>query len=347
VAEALETPDGVGDAAAVVLLTNVFRRYSARYRNRGYRYALIDSGHIGENLRLAARSLGLRETAPLRFHDDALSALLGIDGREEAVCAVHALGALGPPPAPAAARTWVEKQRLDAGAREGGGPVTRRYHEATKLVPAADPGDARPPAAAGSAAPPAEAAALTLSMGPAPQLPLEDAILGRRSPDGFAARPVSAADLAFVLRAAGGQPALQRAPGVDLYVFAHRVTGVAPGLYRSGPGSERLSLLRSGDLRRTLVEVCWGQAMAGSSAAALVMVARFEVSDSRLGTRHYRDQLLEAGSIGQRVYLAAEALGLAARNLAAFLDDDLNGLLGLDPRRAGAVHLTVFGSEGA
>ncbi|NQZ60046.1 MAG: hypothetical protein HRT88_21555 [Lentisphaeraceae bacterium] len=43
----------VADAAAVVLLTNVFGRYTSRYANRGYRYALIDTGHIGENLRLA------------------------------------------------------------------------------------------------------------------------------------------------------------------------------------------------------------------------------------------------------------------------------------------------------
>ena len=44
----------VDGAAAAVLLTNVFGRYARRYANRGYRYALIDSGHIGENLRLIA-----------------------------------------------------------------------------------------------------------------------------------------------------------------------------------------------------------------------------------------------------------------------------------------------------
>ena len=59
-AQALEWPAAVARAAALVLLSNVFGRYTWRYANRGYRYALIDSGHIGENLRLAANSAGLR-----------------------------------------------------------------------------------------------------------------------------------------------------------------------------------------------------------------------------------------------------------------------------------------------
>ena len=42
------------------------------------------------------------------------------------------------------------------------------------------------------------------------------------------------------------------------------------------------------------------------------------------------------------MYLAAEALGLVARNLAAFLDAEFNALMGLDARREAAVHLMIF-----
>jgi len=92
VSEALERPGQFASAPAVLALTNVFGRYGWRYANRAYRYALIDTGHIGENLRLAARSAGLVDAAPLRFHDQRLSEVLGIDGRREAVCALHAVG---------------------------------------------------------------------------------------------------------------------------------------------------------------------------------------------------------------------------------------------------------------
>ena len=76
----VERPGQIERAAAYVLLTNVFQRYTRRYQNRGYRYALIDSGHIGENLRLAATTFGLAEAYVPRFHDDGLHELLGIDG---------------------------------------------------------------------------------------------------------------------------------------------------------------------------------------------------------------------------------------------------------------------------
>ena len=76
------------------------------------------------------------------------------------------------------------------------------------------------------------------------------------------------------------------------------------------------------------------------------MAAHLDATSSPLGDRRYRDLLLESGAIGQRVYLAAEALGLAARNLAAFRDDRFNELLGLRERRLFALHLTMVGWEG-
>ncbi len=64
------------------------------------------------------------------------------------------------------------------------------------------------------------------------------------------------------------------------------------------------------------------------------------------GGRRYRDLLIDAGAMGQRIYLAAEAVGLAARNLAAYLDDELDRVLGLDPERERVIHLTLRGRDG-
>ena len=134
---ALEHPEAVENAPAAILLSNIFGRYSWRYANRGYRYALIDSGHIGENLRLAARSARLSEASPLRFHDERLNALLEIDGRAEAVCALHVVGrpAGGAPAARPAARRLAERQRAAPQGLTSSGPAPERYHAATQLVP--------------------------------------------------------------------------------------------------------------------------------------------------------------------------------------------------------------------
>jgi SagB-type dehydrogenase family enzyme len=135
-AAALEAPESIANAPACVLLTNVFARYTQRYANRGYRYALIDTGHIGENLRLAAAAEGLATCSPLRFHDGALNELLRIDGRAEAVCAVHAVGHAAAEAGRARRSALVEAQHA-GGLRfdDDGLSEPERYHAATALVP--------------------------------------------------------------------------------------------------------------------------------------------------------------------------------------------------------------------
>jgi nitroreductase len=73
------------------------------------------------------------------------------------------------------------------------------------------------------------------------------------------------------------------------------------------------------------------------------MIGRLRQAALHYGERSYRDVLIEAGRIGERVYLAAEALDLRARNLAAFLDEDLDELIGADGRERSVVHLTMVG----
>ena len=73
------------------------------------------------------------------------------------------------------------------------------------------------------------------------------------------------------------------------------------------------------------------------------MVAQLGPLGEDASRRRYRDLLIESGAIGQRIYLAAESTGLAARNLAAFVDDRLNALLGIDGIQRAAVHLTMLG----
>ena len=123
-------------------------------------------------------------------------------------------------------------------------------------------------------------------------------------------------------------------------MVAHRVADTPAGVYRYEPATGRLAQIRRGELTGALVRACLGQKKTGEAAAAIVGVARLSEGD---GARSYRDVLLDAGATAQRIYLGAEALGLTARNLAAFYDDELDALLGLDGEREVAVHLTAVG----
>lgn len=56
---------------------------------------------------------------------------------------------------------------------------------------------------------------------------------------------------------------------------------------------------------------------------------------------------LEAGHLGQNTYLAAASLGLGVCAVAAFLDDDLNAMLGVEGVEEAALYILAVGKTQA
>ena len=81
-----------GRAGAVFLWTAVFARCEWKYRERAYRYIYLDAGHMAAQLSLAAVAQGLGSCPIAAFYDDEADALLGVDGRSEAVIYMTAVG---------------------------------------------------------------------------------------------------------------------------------------------------------------------------------------------------------------------------------------------------------------
>ena len=79
-------------AAVVVLIAAALRRTKRRYGERGYRYVLLDVGHLTQNLLLSATALGLAALTTCGFYDDVANDLLRLDGVDEAVLYVAFLG---------------------------------------------------------------------------------------------------------------------------------------------------------------------------------------------------------------------------------------------------------------
>ncbi len=72
----------MANAAAVLLWVANTQRMTWRYTERGYRYMLLDAGHVCQNLYLAAESIGCGACAIGAYDDDAVNELLGLDGVE-------------------------------------------------------------------------------------------------------------------------------------------------------------------------------------------------------------------------------------------------------------------------
>ena len=125
------------------------------------------------------------------------------------------------------------------------------------------------------------------------------------------ASSMSSEDLSTILRAASGVLHADFATTrfIDLYAYVHRVEGVDAGVYRFCWNSGGLELIRAGDQRVVAAGLSLGQDLAGNACTAFSMIGDLERATDIYGDRGYRYVHFEAGAIGQRLYLAAQALG--------------------------------------
>jgi SagB-type dehydrogenase family enzyme len=184
-------------------------------------------------------------------------------------------------------------------------------------------------------------------------LSLEEAVEARRSRREYAPGPLSLEELSRLLHAASGvtDPArgFRAAPSagalypIETYVVAHEVVELESGLYHYNVADHALEKLREKELRAAMVVAGLGQEMLGRAQVCFILSAVFQRTRWRYRGRTYRYVMLEAGHLGQNLYLAATSMGLGACAVGAFLDDNLNRLLGLDGREEAVVYVVTVG----
>jgi SagB-type dehydrogenase family enzyme len=184
-------------------------------------------------------------------------------------------------------------------------------------------------------------------------LALEETVERRRSGRDYSVRPMSLLQLSRLLHRASGitdrSTGFRAAPSagalypLESYVVANRVEGLAQGIYRYRSAGHALETVREGDFGRQVSLIALGQEMVARAPVVLVLSAVFERCRVKYRERSYRYILMECGHVAQNVYLAATSMGLSACAVAAFLDDDLNALLGLDGEEEAALYLICVG----
>jgi SagB-type dehydrogenase family enzyme len=86
------------NASLVLLITAVFGRASWKYGERAYRLALLEAGHVAQNVLLAVADLGLAAIPVIGFLDHEIDGLLRIDGVQHGILYSIAVGRLPSPP---------------------------------------------------------------------------------------------------------------------------------------------------------------------------------------------------------------------------------------------------------
>jgi len=192
-------------------------------------------------------------------------------------------------------------------------------------------------------------------VGPAPAMSVSQALEQRRSLREYADRALTAEELAWVVRAATGitsPQGLRTAPSagalypLETYVAVSRVDGIDPGLYHVDVRAQALEPVRSGSVAGDLMVAGLGQGFLRSAPVVFILTGLFQRSRWKYRERHYRYVCWEGGHVTQNVYLAAEAAGLGACMVGAFLDGMVNDLVGADGRGEAALGLISLGARG-
>jgi SagB-type dehydrogenase family enzyme len=117
---------------------------------------------------------------------------------------------------------------------------------------------------------------------------------------------------------------------VETYLLVRAVDGLDPGIYHFRPLTADLEFLKGGNYAGALASAALGQEMVADAQVTFIWSAVLERGTWKYRERAYRYIYIDAGHIGQNLYLAAEGLGLGACTIGAFFDDDVNKLIGVD-----------------
>ncbi len=321
---------GNEDPILSFVITAVYSRSAWKYGDRSYRYDLLDNGHVLENLALALKALHLGFSYSCDFEDGEVNRLLGLDEKSEAALAlVHVGGGsrvalpegFGEPDPPG----------NDRGAKKGAVadyPLVQEIH-GSGIGPWTPDGEIPEIRAS------APLSSTEHSIGGSFDWPeimnYPEALFRRRSRRNFVRKSLGREGIMALLGAVSSTDPEEKR--VLQPVSAGFVLGAGeqmdPGFYLLDSGRMSAGKAKSGLLMGEIAEACLNQMWLSNSAVHFIFAADLDLIDRSWSARGYRYAMLSAGRIGQRLYLAATALGLGCCGIGAFYDRELSDILGL------------------
>ncbi|MDD5633490.1 MAG: SagB/ThcOx family dehydrogenase, partial [Methylococcales bacterium] len=347
--------DNVPESVILIGLSSVHWREAWKYGERAFRYCQHDIGHALGAVRYAAATLGWSIQLLAEWSDDDIAKLLGLARSDDfkplehefpdLICRINTQAGSKP------LDIRILLEHAQSGTWSGKADSLRAYH--LYKWPIIDEV--------------AFAASKPRTEEPDKQIARHHIIKSsctktataiirqRRSAQQFDGRmtPMPQTDfyrmLAAVLPTTAASEFWPWPPKIHLFIFVHRVEGLAPGLYalpRDQNALEKLQSatlaefdwqkisqviplyhLYSGDCRVQAKTLSCHQPIASDSAFSLGMVAEFSETIETTPWL-YRRLFWECGLIGQVLYLEAEAAGIRGTGIGCYFDDSVHELLG-------------------
>jgi SagB-type dehydrogenase family enzyme len=187
---------------------------------------------------------------------------------------------------------------------------------------------------------------------PAPQIdaPLSQVLAKRRSKHHAGADPIGLDTISTCLHWSAGvreqisaynrasypvryAPSAGGLAPIDIYIVANNIEGVAQGLYYYHPLDHALRLLDDGNLRRLVARSSIYAEWLGYASAVILLAGDMDRVEWKYGERGYRFLHVDAGVLCQNLYLTGAAHGLHTCAVAAYYDEEICQLLGIDGDR--------------
>jgi SagB-type dehydrogenase family enzyme len=132
----------------------------------------------------------------------------------------------------------------------------------------------------------------------------------------------------------------------ETFILVNRVDSLKPGIYRYLPLDHKLiEHDLSEGIADKVVEGAYGQKMCKQGAVTFIWVAVPYRIAWRYSERSYRYLHLDAGHVCQNLYLAVENINCGTCAIAAFYDEKMNAVLGIDGEEQFTIYMASLGKK--
>lgn len=189
-------------------------------------------------------------------------------------------------------------------------------------------------------------------------MPLGAALERRRSLRDYVLRPMPLETLGRLLHASYGVRGKRQIEGewvcdrptpsaggkypLEIYVATRMVEGLPDGVYHYDARAHELELRREGLAHAAIADLAVGQSMILDANVVVIITAIPFRTQWKYGQRGYRFLWIDAGHLGQNLYLVATAMGLGPAAIGGFYDAEMNEYLRL-PEDEDAMYLVCIG----
>ena len=321
-------------------LSAIFFRSAWKYRDRSYRYHLLDTGHLIENLILSLKALHIPAFLSYDFDDTEINHFLGLDETKEvclALCSVSGKGGLPPLPPVVRSASPVALKETDY-------PAIRNIHAAGCKVA----GNAGKEGVCNLGVTTDKWTKISRPRRWPEIRNYTGAIFERRSRRNFVKDAVANDYVSALLEclitpdSRGPESGSSRGHTICTGVLMERCEGFQSGFYIAEMNADSVGLVAAGSFMNKMARICLDQTWLANSAIYFLFLANLHALDGVWGPRGYRYAMMTAGRMGERLYLAATALGLGCCGIGAFYDFEGATLLGLN-RESRLLYLVAVG----